>query len=459
MSARPGAGSPRPYRFPRVVEQVTAGGLRIVAVSMPQRPLISVQLLLDGGASGEGISDAGTAAMLARLLPEGGDRHDADALVEAAELYGASIGAEAGWDRLSIGASLPASRLSNVLDLIAEIALAPRIPEREVERGKALRLAAIEQANASPRARASEALIASIYDPAAAYGRPLGGTRSSVAALDRAALVRRHEELIAGGAPLLIIAGEFDLTSAFSAAAASPLASLRGTSTATRATTSAPDQPAAAPARGANGAPRLLLLDRPGSVQSELRIGRIGRSRLDPGFHAALVHAEIVGGLFGSRLNRVLREEKGYTYGAAAGFDFRRGRGPFTARTAVETSVTAAALAEARRQVSSPLTHPVTDEELTGARDYLRGTFPLRFGAPSAVSGTVGGLLSLGIALDELDRYRDEVAAVDVAAVTAVASALEQTDERLVVVGDAASVAEPLRAEGFEVEIRAADVV
>jgi hypothetical protein len=194
-------------------------------------------------------------------------------------------------------------------------------------------------------------------------------------------------------------------------------------------------------------------------VQSELRIGRIGRSRLDPGFHAALVHAEIVGGLFGSRLNRVLREEKGYTYGAAAGFDFRRGRGPFTARTAVETSVTAAALAEARRQVSSPLTHPVTDEELTGARDYLRGTFPLRFGAPSAVSGTVGGLLSLGIALDELDRYRDEVAAVDVAAVTAVASALEQTDERLVVVGDAASVAEPLRAEGFEVEIRAADVV
>ena len=180
MSARPGAGSPRPYRFPRVVEQTAAGGLRVVVAPMPQRPLVSVALLLDGGASGEGAGDAGTAAMLARLLPEGGERHDADGLVEAAELLGASIGAEAGWERISIGASLPAARLGGVLDLIAEIALAPRIPEREVERGKALRLAAIEQAKASPRARASEALIAAIYDSGSAYSRPLEIGRAHV---------------------------------------------------------------------------------------------------------------------------------------------------------------------------------------------------------------------------------------------------------------------------------------
>jgi predicted Zn-dependent peptidase len=191
-------------------------------------------------------------------------------------------------------------------------------------------------------------------------------------------------------------------------------------------------------------------------VQSELRVGRLGRSRLDPQFHAAVVHAEIVGGLFGSRLNRVLREEKGYTYGAAAGFDFRRGRGPFTMRTAVETSVTVPALLEARRQVESPLHEPVTQSELDDARNYLRGTFPLRFGAAAPVSATVASLSVIGLNVEELDRYRDAVTAVDAAAVTQVALDLSREAERIVVVGDAAQIAEPLRAEGFAVTVKPA---
>ena len=190
-------------------------------------------------------------------------------------------------------------------------------------------------------------------------------------------------------------------------------------------------------------------------MQSELRIGRIGRSRLDAGFHAALVHSEIVGGLFGSRLNRVLREEKGFTYGAAAGFDFRRGRGPFIARTAVETSVTAPALVEARRQLSSPLVDVPSDEELDAARRYLIGTFPLRFGASSPVAAAAAGLTAIGLDLSELDRYRDAVAAVDRAAVVRIAEELEAESERIVVVGDAATVREPLESAGFSIEVQA----
>ena len=157
-----------------------------------------------------------------------------------------------------------------------------------------------------------------------------------------------------------------------------------------------PDRPAAT-AAGAAGRPVVHLLHRPGSVQSEIRIGRIGRSRLDPHYHAALVYAEIVGGLFGSRLNRVLREERGYTYGAGARFDLRRGRGPFVAATAVETGVTAPALAEARRQLATMQSTPPTDTELSEARDYLCGTFPLRFGTASPVAGMAAGLAVLGL--------------------------------------------------------------
>jgi len=189
-------------------------------------------------------------------------------------------------------------------------------------------------------------------------------------------------------------------------------------------------------------------------VQSELRIGRLGRSRLDPLFHAALVHAEVLGGLFGSRLNRVLREEKGYTYGAAAGFEFRRGRGPFTARTAVESSVTALALVEARRQLSSLVTDPASGDELRAARQYLRGTFPLRFGTASAVAGAVIGLAANGLTTDELDRFQSSIEAVSPDEVGRVATELEAERERIVVVGDAALVADPLRAAGFAVEVR-----
>ena len=453
-AARPGPGSGRAYRFPRAIEGETSNGVRIIVLPMPARPLASVQLILPSGASAESREGSGITTALARLLTEGGERHDADALVEASELLGAKIGAEAGWESLVVGATLPAGRLAGILPLIAEIALAPRLPEREIERVKALRLAAIDQVQASPRARASEALIAAIYDEGAAYSRPAGGTRESVAAIDQTALLARHQQLLSAGRPTIVIAGELDPAAAIRTVQESALAAL----TCASGKAHPPADTSSPISSERRGAPHLLLLDRPGSVQSELRIGRLGRSRLDPLFHAALVHSEILGGLFGSRLNRVLREEKGYTYGAAAGFEFRRGRGPFTARTAVESSVTAAALVEARTQLGSLATDPATEEELTAARQYLRGTFPLRFGTASAVAGAVTALVVNDLAADELDKFQSSVELVPAAAVAQVAEELSAERERIVVVGDAASIEAPLRDAGFAVEVRSEPV-
>ena len=117
---RPGPGAPRSYAFPRAAEHRTANGLRILALSMPGRPLAALQLLFHGGAAAESPAESGLTALLAKLLTEGGDRHDADGLVEAAELLGASIGAEAGWERVAIGAEVPVARIAPLLDLVAE---------------------------------------------------------------------------------------------------------------------------------------------------------------------------------------------------------------------------------------------------------------------------------------------------------------------------------------------------
>jgi zinc protease len=450
-AVRPGPGAPRDWRFPRAVEHVTRAGMRVILLPMPSRPIASIQMLFGGGAAGERPEESGLSALLARLLTEGTEHHDADGLIEAGELLGASIGAESGWESLTVGAGAPVSRLAGVFDLMAEIALTPRIPEADVERLKALRLAAIKQAHASPRSRAVDALSAALYAPEAAYSRPFAGTADGVARLTREQIVARHQEILRTGTPTLVLAGDIDPDAAFALIEASRLSEISAGGGTCR---GEPDR--AAPVLATPGAaPLVNVLDRPGSVQSEIRIGRIGRSRLDANHHAALVYAEIIGGLFGSRLNRVLREEKGYTYGAGARFDLRRGRGPFMAGTAVETGVTAPALAEARRQLATMQSAPPTDEELTEARDYLCGTFPLRFGTATPVASMAAALTVLGLSLNEPDHFRERVAAVDRAAIALIADELAASAEKIVIVGDAAAITGPLEAEGFTVQVEA----
>jgi zinc protease len=417
---------------------------------MPSRPIASVQLLFAAGAAGEGPEEAGLTALLARLLTEGTQRYAAEALIEAGELLGASIGAEAGWESLTIGAGAPISRLAGVFDLMGEIALAPRIPTAEVERHRALRLAAIRQSHASPRSRAVEALSRALYAPDAAYARPLAGDAAGVAQLTRERLVAQHQTLLQVGAPTLVIAGDISVDETFAAIEASRLHEVQaGHAVWER---GKPDR-AATDGASAEDRPLVRLLDRPGSVQSEIRIGRVGRSRLDGNYHAALVYAEIIGGLFGSRLNRVLREEKGFTYGAGARFDLRRGRGPFMAGTAVETGVTSPALVEARRQLATMQSEPPTDEELTEARNYLCGTFPLRFGTASPVASMAAGLALLGLPLNEPDLFRDQVRAVGREEIALVAEELFQSREEIVIVGDAAATVGQLEEDGFRVSV------
>jgi predicted Zn-dependent peptidase len=169
-----------------------------------------------------------------------------------------------------------------------------------------------------------------------------------------------------------------------------------------------------------------------------------------PDFHAVQVMAAILGGLFNSRLQLNLREDKGYTYGVGAGFDMRRGAGPFGVRTAVQTAATVPAIAESLAELRRMRDTLVTDAELAVARDYMVGVFPLRFETPGAVVGAVGGLFVGGLPDDELARYRDLVEAVTAADVRKAAQDHIHPDRlAIVLVGDADVVAKDLDAAGF----------
>jgi predicted Zn-dependent peptidase len=355
------------------------------------------------------------------------------------------MGAGAGWDSLSVHVEVARTHLEAAMGLFAEMALQPAFPEREVERLRDERLNDLQQVMADARRRAEKAFPAVIYAEGAAYGRPLGGVEETIAPIDRDTLAERHAALMRPQAATLIVCGDIEDVAVDDLAAEAFGSWL--TEADAPATPSAPD--AAADGR------RVVLVDRPGAPQSELRIGHVGAPRRMTDFHALQVTNALLGGLFNSRLNMLLREERGYTYGVNSGFDLRRAAGPFAVRCAVESDVTAAAVDDIMAELGRIADDPVEDDELSAARDYLIGVFPLRFETSAQVAGALSGLVVHGLPDDELDRYRPGVAAVTADDVRAAAAAhIDPAKASIVIVGDVAKFETPLREAGYgDVEV------
>jgi zinc protease len=441
IGERPRPGPPRPYEFPSVATHQLANGLSIVVANLPGRPLVSASVVIRGGSSEEPAELAGSTVLAARALSEGTDRFDAIQLVEAAERLGASLHADAGWDALSASVEVPADRLAPSLELLTEMLLRPTFPASEVERLRDERLNDLLQAQADPRRRAEQAFADTIYAAVSPYHRPSGGTRETVERLTAADLRRAYERSLDPHRATLVVAGELGHQDVVELAERL-LGSWTGAGS-------------AAPARSiidaaASDRRVVKVVHRPGSVQTEIRIGHRGLPRQIPDFHAVSVMSAILGGLFNSRLNMKLREEKGYTYGAGAGFDLRRGAGPFAARAAVNTEVTVAATLDTLTELNRMRDEPVAASELVAARDFLVGVFPLRFETSGAVVGALSGLAIHGLPLDELVGYRARIEAVDVAAVAAAARAhLHVEAAAIVLVGDVDAFGAELEAAGL----------
>ena len=445
LDFRPLPAQPREYHFPPFESLTLDNGLQVVTAHVPGRPLLTAQLLIRGAAGGGVTSEpaelGGVTGLMARALSEGTRRRDAVAMIEAAERLGAELSADAGWDSVAVGVEVPRSRLEPALALLAEMALEPSFPENEVSRLRDERVNDLMQAKADPRRRIERLFPEQIYDKATPYVRPLAGIEDTVSRIDRDAVAARHAQLMRAGASTLVVAGD-----------------LSGMDVVARAravfaewpTTAATGPNAAATVTARRDAPRVLLVDRPGSAQTEIRIGHIGLPRRVADFHALAVLNTILGGLFNSRLNRLLREEKGYTYGVHSGFDFRRGAGPFAVRCAVQSDVTVPAVQAILGVLQGMRDDPVTPDELGLARDYLVGVFPLRFETAGQVAAALGGLVVFELPDDELDRYRPGVAAVTADDVSAAAQAHVRPDEaRIVLVGDAAAFEAQLRDAGL----------
>jgi zinc protease len=431
---RPAPTTPRPYHFPAFGRTVLRNGMSLWLVPLPDRELTSVHIVFDAGAAAEDEAEGGVAALTAQLLVTGTRRLDANAFAETTERLGIDVSAESNWDSARAAFQAVAEHLSPGLALLAEMVREPRLDAGEFERLRGERLAEILQSRADPGALADETFIAQLYADASAYRRPAAGLPESVGPLTPDAARRFHAGQYAPERAHLIVAGRFSIDDA-SAEADRLFGDWRGAGGGHRPIVPEPS----------SRERRVVIVDRPGSVQSEIRVGRVGIDRYDPQFFPALVMTTILGGVFGSRLNMRLREELGYTYGAHAAFDPRRSAGPFAARTAVQTPVTAEAVVEVIDQLERMRSEPPDEAEVREKRDYLVGTFPLRFETTGGIAAAVEPLAIYGLPDDWWARYRERLEAVDAAAVRVAADALIRPDELLVVVvGDAALIREPL---------------
>jgi predicted Zn-dependent peptidase len=435
---RPIAGAPRPYHFPRFDRRRLENGLTVWMVPMPGATMASVHFVVDAGAAAEDEAKGGVAALTAQLLVTGTRRLDASEFAEATERLGIEVSSESSWDSARAAFQSLPEHLESGVELLAEMMREPRLDPAEFERLRSERLNEILQMRADPGRLAEEMFLSHVFHAGTPYRRLSAGTPETVAALELDDVRSHHASHWLPGGAHLVVAGSID-PEAVMRAAQMRLGDWRG---------AGPGHREFIPS--AAGGRRVVIVDRPGSVQSELRMGHLGIERSSPRYFPAVVLGALLGGVFGSRLNMRLREELGYTYGARAGFDPRRAVGPFSAAAAVQTEVTADAMREMLAQLERVREAAPEMAELREVRDFLVGVFPLRFETTGGVAVAMEPLAVYGLPDDYWQTYRANLEAVGPEEVLAAARDLVHPDELLMLtVGDASRIQAEVEAAGF----------
>ncbi len=438
-SAPPAPAAVRPFSFPSIERRRLDNGMGVLAARHGRLPLVTATLVLDVGAAAEPAGQGGVAHLTANALDAGTLERSVDQLAWALELLGVQFGVEVGWDATVVRIVVPRERLEPALALFAEILQRPAFPEGEVQRLRDEQLADLLQRTKEPRALASDMAARFIFGRDLPYGRPLLGTPAAVERLGRAEVEAFYRAHYRPDAASLLLVGDIDADTAERLAADS-----FGAWSAAGA-----HAPAEYEVARAHEGATVFIVDRPGSVQSEIRIGDLGVERHHQDYFPLLVMNSILGGAFTSRLNLSLREKHGFTYGVRSGFAFRRRPGPFVIQTAVATEVTARAVEEALREVKRLRDDGASNDEVAAARDYLTGIMPLELQTTEQLAARLADLVIYDLPDDYFAEYRQRIAAVSPEDVVRVAREHIVPDRlAIVVVGDAGRIRPELEALG-----------
>jgi zinc protease len=440
----PAAGPEAPYVAPNVQEAKLGNGVRVLVVERRELPIVAVQFVVDRGAAQD---KPGVGAFAGGMLMSGTKTRKALALSDELEQLGAEYGAYVGYDASVVQGECLKPKLGRMLDVLADVVQNPSFAQDELDRERSRRLTALAQENDRPTALLANTVGTELYPAAHPYSASLLGTEAALKGVQRADLVRFHKNAFAPDSTTVVFAGDVSKAEAV-AEAERVLGKWQGKA----AKVNAVGEPAPGAAKGA----RVVIVDRPGASQSNVAVALPGVPRQNPDFEAILVMNTIFGGMFSSRLNLNLREKHAYTYGARSGFEMRQGPGPFSAGGAVFREKTDAALQEILGEMDRIRGGMVTEEELAAAKSNLIKQLPGRFETAAETAGTMAGLATYKLPLDEFTNRPARVQKVTREDVQRVAQKYLVADRvKVIAVGDAATIRAGLGALGLgEAEVR-----
>ncbi|MEU1789345.1 pitrilysin family protein [Streptomyces sparsogenes] len=447
---QPRAGAAKPWAFPAPERAELSNGLTVLRCHRPGQQVVAVEINLAAPLEAEPAGLDGIATIMARALSEGTDKHTAEEFAAELERCGATLDAHADHPGVRVSLEVPVSRLSKALGLLADALRAPAFPEGEVERLVRNRLDEIPHELANPARRASMALAKELFPAESRMSRPRQGTQETVEGIDAAAVRAFYEAHVRPSTATAVVVGDLtgvDLEKA--------LAETLGTWTGGAA------EPRPMASITADDTGRVVIVDRPGAVQTQLLIGRIGADRHDRVWPAQVLGTYCLGGTLTSRLDRVLREEKGYTYGVRAFGQVLRSAAPdgsggatgaalLAISGSVATEVTGPALEDLWKVLGTLKEEGLTDAERDVAVQNLVGVAPLKYETAAAVAGTLADQVEQHLPDDfQAQLYTRLAETGTVEATAAVVSAFPPDRLVTVLVGDASKIEEPVKALGI----------
>jgi predicted Zn-dependent peptidase len=432
---RPEVKSPEPWSFPQAQRSELANGLNVVSYDVPGQYVISVALAVPMLLDREPREREGIATIMARTLDEGTARHTAEEFAELLERKGIALGAGVGDGGLVVDLDVSKRHLSVALDLLSQAVREPAFPANEVSRHVKTRLAEIDQERAVPGQRAAMEFIATYFHPDERASRPTAGTKATISSITPQDLIDFHAVNVVPSGATVVVAGDLsDLD------VVSEIEQALGSWTGEPPTVDEPHEPVRAP-----DAARIVFLDRPGSVQTEFYLGCPGPDhRVEGGWAPYQVLGFVVGGSPNARVDAVLREDKGYTYGIRSGFRPRHRGGVFLTSGSVRADSTVEALG-ILLDILNKAREGFTQEETQAGVDFIGKTAPGRYATADTIAEEAATLSLEGLTTEFTTANLLALADVDAQALAAAYDRYVDGQWTVVIVGDASLYADGVR--------------
>ncbi|HEV7591284.1 MAG TPA: pitrilysin family protein [Longimicrobium sp.] len=427
----------RPFRVPQPQEFTLANGVHVVVVPQTALPIVDGRILVRAGSVYEPAARAGLAQLTGLLLDQGIPGMTASQLAARMERLGAQFSTSAGYATAFVDVTALKGVFPEAMALGARTVMQPVFPESEFTRVRTQMLAQAVQRQSTVEGLSAEAFAKAVFQPGAPYARVPGGSRATLETLTLNDVKDWHRRTYSPANTTLLLVG--DLT----------VAEARRIAQQALGSWSAPavQLPAVAnPVQPVQGT-RVILVDRPGSVQSGVWVGQAGMGYGDPAYFPMLALSNVLGGGFKARVNMNLRERHGWTYGAFTSFAPRAGVGTFAITSSIRTNATDSAVAEAVREYRRIASEPVPAAELQSTVANLVGSFPNTVQTVQGLTGRMETLLTYGLPLSFWSSYRERVAGVTPAELTRVGQQkLSGNALTIVIAGDLSKIEQPIRA-------------